>query len=98
MYIYIYIIVAEVQRDDGGRVMVLCVPGVVVAVAVAATALAAGGGKERKRLYEEGLTAGTVTAATSSTTMDRRVDKGGNFVGNKGLLLLYCRRCCGDTR
>lgn len=42
-----------------------------------------GGGKERKRLYEEGLTAGAVTAATVVAMGKER----GNFVGNKGLLL-----------
>lgn len=48
-----------------------------------------GGGKGRKRLYEEGLTAGAVTAVTAVA-----VGKGrGNFVGNKGLL---CRWCCGE--
>jgi hypothetical protein len=43
-----------------------------------------GGGKERKRLYEEGLTAGAVTAATVVAIEEGK----GNFVGNKGLLLL----------
>lgn len=47
-----------------------------------------GGGEVRKRLYEEGLTAGAVTAATATAMEEER----GNFVGNKGLLqLYYCR-------
>lgn len=39
-------------------VVVLCVPGVV--------------GKERKRLYEEGLTAGAVTATTAVAAVAQR--------------------------
>lgn len=47
-----------------------------------------GGGEVRKRLYEEGLTAGAVTAATVMAMEEEK----GNFVGNKGLLQLYY--CC----